>query len=39
MKLINEAEVRATWSPIVKEAIGVDDNSKLEWMSMKVQTT
>jgi len=33
MKLINEAEVRATWTPIVKEATGIEDASKLAWMS------
>jgi hypothetical protein len=33
MKLINEAEVRATWNPIIKEATGVEDTNKLGWMS------
>jgi len=33
MKLINEAEVRATWTPIIKEATGVEDANKLGWMS------
>ncbi len=33
MKLINEAEVRATWTPIIKEATGVEDANKLAWMS------
>ena len=32
-KLINEAEVRATWVPIIKEATGIEDSDKLAWMS------
>lgn len=33
MKLINEAEVRATWTPIIREATGIEDANKLAWMS------
>lgn len=33
MKLINEAEVRATWTPIIKEATGIEDANKLAWMA------
>jgi hypothetical protein len=32
-QLINEAEVMKTWAPIVEEATGVSDKSKLTWMS------
>jgi hypothetical protein len=32
-QLINEAEVRRTWAPIIEEATGVKDNEKLSWMS------
>jgi hypothetical protein len=32
-QLINEAEVRRTWAPIIEEATGVTDNEKLSWMS------
>lgn len=31
--LINEAEVRATWSPIIESATGINDAEKLAWMS------
>ena len=31
--LINEAEVRNTWSPIIEEATGINEASKLAWMS------
>jgi hypothetical protein len=31
--LINEAEIRATWSPIIESATGINDASKLAWMS------
>ena len=31
--LINEAEVRNTWSPIISEATGINESSKLAWMS------
>ena len=31
--LINEAEVRNTWSPIIEEATGITESSKLAWMS------
>jgi len=31
--LINESEVRATWSPIIESATGINDASKLAWMS------
>ena len=31
--LINEAEVRNTWSPIIEEATGINESSKLAWMS------
>mgnify|MGYP003629730564 FL=1 len=33
MKLINEAEVYSTWSPIIESATGIADKSKLGWMS------
>jgi hypothetical protein len=32
-QLINEAEVRRTWAPIIEEATGVTESSKLAWMS------
>ena len=32
-QLINEAEVRRTWAPIIEEATGVTESSKLSWMS------
>lgn len=31
--LINESEVRATWSPIIESATGINDANKLAWMS------
>ena len=31
--LINEAEIRETWSPIIENATGIKDASKLAWMS------
>jgi hypothetical protein len=31
--LINEAEVRNTWSPIIEEATGINESAKLAWMS------
>ena len=31
--LINEAEIRDTWSPIIESATGIKDASKLAWMS------
>ena len=31
--LINEAEIRETWSPIIESATGINDASKLAWMS------
>lgn len=31
--LINESEIRATWSPIIESATGISDASKLAWMS------
>jgi len=33
MKLINEAEVYSTWSPIIESATGIADREKLGWMS------
>tara|TARA_B100000900_G_scaffold402169_1_gene407733 strand:- start:16086 stop:17822 length:1737 start_codon:yes stop_codon:yes gene_type:complete len=32
-RLINEAEVQKTWTPIISEATGIEDKSKLAWMS------
>jgi hypothetical protein len=32
-QMINEAEVRRTWAPIIEEATGVTESSKLSWMS------
>lgn len=31
--LINEAEIRSTWAPIIEEATGITDSNKLAWMS------
>ena len=31
--LINESEIRATWAPIIESATGINDASKLAWMS------
>ena len=31
--LINEAEIRSTWAPIIEEATGINDSEKLAWMS------
>ncbi len=31
--LINEAEIRNTWSPIIEEATGINESAKLAWMS------
>lgn len=31
--LINEAEVRSTWTPIIESATGINDAEKLAWMS------
>ena len=31
--LINEAEVQKTWAPIIEEATGITEKSKLSWMS------
>jgi len=31
--LINEAEIRDTWSPIIESATGIKDAEKLSWMS------
>lgn len=31
--LINESEIRSTWSPIIESATGINDASKLAWMS------
>jgi hypothetical protein len=31
--LINEAEIRGTWAPIIKEATGINESEKLAWMS------
>jgi hypothetical protein len=32
-QLINEAEIRATWAPIIESATGISDAGKLAWMS------
>jgi hypothetical protein len=32
-KLINESEIRATWSPIIESATGINEANKLAWMS------
>ena len=34
---INEAEVKATWSPIIESATGIKDPVKLKWMSKYCQ--
>jgi hypothetical protein len=31
--LLNEAEVKSTWAPIIESATGIQDKSKLAWMS------
>ena len=31
--LLNEAEIRSTWAPIISEATGINESSKLAWMS------
>lgn len=31
--LINEAEIRNTWAPIIEEATGITESAKLAWMS------
>jgi len=31
--LINEAEIRSTWAPVIEEATGINDSTKLAWMS------
>tara|TARA_R110001592_G_scaffold120545_3_gene324932 strand:- start:12603 stop:14363 length:1761 start_codon:yes stop_codon:yes gene_type:complete len=31
--LINEAEVQKTWAPIIEEATGITERSKISWMS------
>ena len=31
--LINEAEIRSTWAPVIEEATGINDSNKLAWMS------
>ena len=33
LQMINEAEVKATWSPLIESATGISDSNKLEWMS------
>jgi hypothetical protein len=33
MPLINEAEVQKTWAPIITEATGIQDKSRISWMS------
>ena len=33
MDLINEAEIRDTWSPIIESATGITESAKLSWMS------
>ena len=32
-QLINEAEVQATWGPVIESSTGITDKSKLSWMS------
>lgn len=32
-QLINESEVQKTWGPIIEEATGITEKSKLSWMS------
>ena len=31
--LLNEAEIKNTWAPIISEATGINESSKLAWMS------
>ena len=31
--LLNEAEIRNTWAPIISEATGINESEKLAWMS------
>ena len=31
--LLNEAEIRNTQAPIIKEATGINESEKLAWMS------
>jgi hypothetical protein len=33
LQMINEAEVKATWSPIIESATGISDVNKLNWLS------
>jgi len=33
LQVINEAEVKATWAPIIESATGISTPSKLDWMS------
>jgi hypothetical protein len=33
MNLINESEIYGKWSPIIESTTGIEDKSKLEWMS------
>ena len=33
MNLINESEIRDTWSPIIESATGITESEKLSWMS------
>jgi hypothetical protein len=33
LQMINEAEVKATWSPLIESATGISDSNKLDWMS------
>ena len=33
LQVINEAEVKATWAPIIESATGINNPSKLDWMS------
>lgn len=33
MNLLNEAEIKNTWAPIISEATGINESSKLTWMS------
>ena len=33
LQMINEAEVKATWAPIIESATGIHDTNKLDWMS------
>lgn len=32
-QLINEAEIQKTWAPIIEEATGITEKSKLSWMT------